>query len=195
MKESNLRPLLFGGANEEPCTFDRPVLVHYGQLYLGAVVPRSSDKDPTIAHIQSFSVSADEQVQRLRDLGLGRVVLLELVKQICGLIRTVTAITISLTHDLEGNADGMPFIPTLAGISLLESVGAECVLLKSAHGAKGAVRFSVNAFWQYNPRNIAALEAALNTEWPAFSHREAAAAGSTPSRKSILAGLLGEWFK
>jgi hypothetical protein len=125
----------------------------------------------------------------LQKLRLGRVVLLELVAYIATHFSTVSVVSFILNRDIEGYGNGI----RLAGSrsALLQSIGAEHIVITPKPKGERAGHFVVAAFWQYNAANLASLHEAIQAEWTGFREREAAALlGQGPRSNSWLRRFL-----
>ena len=103
----------------------------------------------------------------------------------------VTTISFLLDREIEGYGGGM----RLAGSrsALLQSIGAENIVITPRPEPEHAGQFVVAATWQYNQQNLASLNAALAVEWKIFGDRMTHAdtgGGRTPRANAWLRRFL-----
>ncbi|WP_157730532.1 hypothetical protein [Variovorax sp. HW608] len=179
------------GRDGTPCAPGEPICVHFGELHAATVDPVPLGLGGTRIHLEHYTPSADEASRRLHKLNFGRVSLLGVSVHIAEHYADVTTISFVLNRDIEGCGGRM----RLAGsrTALLQSIGAENIVITPRPEPEHAGQFVVAATWQYNQENLAALNAALVAEWEIFSSRMAhadASAGRTPRANAWLRRFL-----
>jgi|UPI0004802DF0 hypothetical protein len=174
MSFNALRSLRFTGADFGPCVLGAPIFAHYGDIHVGTIDPMPISRGGTEVRIQYYTPATAEGSRALQKLRLGRVILLELVAFIATHFSTVSVVSFILNRDIEGYGDGI----RLAGSrsALLQSIGAEHIVITPKPQGERAGHFVVAAFWQYNAANLASLDEAIRAEWSGFHERQAAAA-------------------
>lgn len=185
----SIEALRFTGADFGPCVLGAPIFAYYGDIHVGTVDPMPISRGGTEVRIQYYTPSSAEGSRALQKLRLGRVILLELVAYIATHFSTVSVVSFILNRDIEGYGDGI----RLAGSrsALLQSIGAEHIVITPKPKGERAGHFVVAAFWQYNAANLAALNEAIRAEWSGFHEREAAALpGQGPRANSWLRRFL-----
>ena len=183
--------LRFSGRDGTPCVPGEPICVHFGEVHAGTVDPIPLSLGGTRIHLAHYKPQADEASRRLHRLNFGRVSLLGVSAHIAEHYSNVTTISFVLGREIEGYGGGV----RLAGSrsALLQSIGAQNIVITPRPEPERAGQFVVVATWQYNQQNLSALNAALTAEWKIFSERLAhadAGGGSTPRANAWLRRFL-----
>jgi len=176
----SINALRFTGPDSAPCVLGAPIFAYYGDIHVGTLDPVPVSRGGTEVRIQHYTPSPEACSQALQKLRIGRVLLLELVAFMATHFSSVSVISFILNRDIEGYGNGI----RLAGSrsALLQSIGAEHIVITPKPKGERAGHFVVAAFWQYNMANLTALHAATQAEWAAFMEREAAAPLGKPPR-------------
>ncbi|WP_286665264.1 hypothetical protein [Variovorax flavidus] len=186
-----INALRFTGADSGPCVLGAPIFAYYGEIHIGTLDPVPVSRGGTEVRIQYYTPSTDAGSRDLQKLRIGRVLLLELVAFMATHFSSVSVISFILNRDIEGYGNGI----RLAGSrsALLQSIGAEHIVITPKPKGERAGHFVVAAFWQYNVANLTALNAATQAEWAGFREREAAAlTGKAPRANSWLRRFLAQ---
>ncbi|MEJ8812233.1 hypothetical protein WKW77_14210 [Variovorax ureilyticus] len=191
MSTMNFDALRFSGRDGAPCVPGEPICVHLGEIHAGMVDPVPLSLGGTRILLAHYNPRADEASRRLHKLNFGRVSLLGVTAHIAEHYSNVTTISFLLDREIEGYGGGV----RLAGSrsALLQSIGAENIVITPRPEPEHAGQFVVAATWQYNQQNLALLHAALAAEWKIFSDRMAhaeAAGGRTPRANAWLRRFL-----
>ncbi|MDL9999429.1 hypothetical protein QTI24_12490 [Variovorax sp. J22P240] len=185
----SITALRFTGPDSAPCVLGAPIFAYYGEIHVGTLDPVPVSRGGTEVRIQHYTPSSEACSHALQKLRIGRVLLLELVAFIATHFSSVSVISFVLNRDIEGYGNGI----RLAGSrsALLQSIGAEHIVITPKPKGERAGHFAVAAFWQYNVANLSALNAATQAEWAAFRERETAALpGKAPRANAWLRRFL-----
>ncbi|MBB3180287.1 hypothetical protein [Variovorax sp. Sphag1AA] len=191
METMNLNTLRFSGRDGAPCVPGEPICVHFGEILAGTVDPVPLSLGGSRILLAHYNPSTDEASRRLHKLNFGRVSLLGVTVHIAEHYSNVTTISFLLNREIEGYGGGV----RLAGSrsALLQSIGAENIVITPRPEPEHAGQFVVAAAWQYNQQNLASLNAALAAEWKIFSDRMEhadSASGRTPRANAWLRRFL-----
>ena len=167
----NFNSLRFSGRDGGPCVPGEPICVYFGEVLAGMVDPVPLSLGGTRIHLEHYTASTDEASRRLHKLNFGRVSLLGVTVHIAEHFSNVTTINYLLNREIDGYGGGV----RLAGSrsALLQSIGAENIVITPRPEPEHAGQFVVAATWQYNQQNLAALHAALAAEWKILHDRMA----------------------
>ena len=187
----NFTSLRFTGRDGGPCVPGEPICVHFGEILAGTVDPVPLSLGGTCIHLAHYTPSTDEASRRLHKLNFGRLSMLGVTLHIAEHYSNVTTISFLLNREIEGYGGGV----RLAGSrsALLQSIGAENIVITPRPEPEHAGQFVVAATWQYNQQNLASLNAALAVEWKIFGDRMAHAdtgGGRTPRANAWLRRFL-----
>jgi len=187
----NLNALRFSGRDGAPCVPGEPICVHFRELLAGTVDPVPLSLGGTRIHLEHYTASTDEASRRLHKLNFGRVSLLGVTVHIAEHYSNVTTISFLLNREIDGYGGGARVAGSRS--ALLQSIGAENIVITPRPEPERAGQFVVAATWQYNQKNLATLNAALAVEWKIFSDRMAHAdtgGGRTPRANAWLRRFL-----
>lgn len=187
----NFDALRFSGRDGAPCVPGEPICVHVGEIHAGTVDPAPLSLGGTRILLAHYNARTDEASRRLHKMNFGRVSLLGVTAHVAEHYSNLTTISFLLNREIEGYGGGV----RLAGSrsALLQSIGAENIVITPRPEPERAGQFVVAATWQYNQQNLALLHAALAAEWKIFCDRMAhadAAGGRTPRANAWLRRFL-----
>jgi len=177
------------GPDEGPGVLGAPLHVHDGDFHIGVLDPVPVGRDGSEVCIQHFKHTDTAACDRVK---IGSLVLMELVSFIAEQFTTVTAITVVLTREATGYGDGIRLARERS--ALLQSIGANHIVITPKPLAERAGHFVVTGVWEYNQANLAALAQAVERERAAYVERRDALPfqnARQPSPRAWLDRLLG----
>lgn len=183
----SINQLRFTGSDSAACVLGGPLVVHYGDVHIGTWAPVTVSRGGTEILIDNFTPSSGADLQRLRKLRIGWVVLPELVAFIAEHFANVTLIRLVLSHNIEIYRDGMKLAAERS--ALLQRMGASHIVITPKPDPGRVGHFVVAAVWEYNQANLAALAATREAEHAAYREREAEAARPRWRKTSCLRRL------
>jgi len=174
------------GPDSTPYKLGAPLHLYDGDLRVGVMDPIPVSRDGAEVHVEHFNVAPGVPGHQRREIG--RLVLLEVVAFLAENFSQVQAVSVALSRDIEGYADGMTLANSRS--AALQGIGARHIMITPKPDAAHMGHFVVAGLWEYNQANLEALHARLQKEREAYCDRERDAAAA----KARGPGLFSKWW-
>ena len=175
--------LRISGRKPGPYVLGEPLDVFDGSMHLGRLNSVSVSADGSELRLEDFRTT---DLSRLRTWRTARLIVVEVLHFFVEKYPSVSAIGIVLSADietLEGQEGGAMRLAT-ARSQMLQSVGAQDVLVTPRPHPRHAAHFIVSGVWKYNSENAQTLADALRIERAGYAERLALAAASAAASEA-----------
>jgi hypothetical protein len=175
--------LLLTGPGGQPYLLGQPIEVFDGAALIGRVQSVTLSPGGDEVRIENFLTT---DMASFRARALPKLVLAEVVSFIAERYRSIHAILIELSRDIEG-FEGREAMLASVRADILHSIGAVDVCVVPKPHPDHAAHFAVHGVWRYDESSVAALAAVLEAQRAAYRTRLQAA---DPPRPKGLRRLL-----